>query len=324
MVSTGTKIHYNDWKREAIDILQHSEPYSDEPMFWIGTELTELAAAVLLPDESMTKASRLLNQRLLTSAEYQTLTSDVLDLARGKPLPLITGFTWFAGVKIRCFPDVLIPRPDSEVLVYEAAACLAQEKAPYRVLDLCTGSGCLSLGLAEAMSELGKTGDQGEQGDSGYYGNLDDVSKLEILATDISPAACKAARENVHLNGRDEQIEVEEADLWPTKLLRGSWKPTLVISNPPYLTEEELVSGNLVSWEPELALEAGTDGLRIYKRILTEGSDLLDQGTFLILEHGATQANAIRKLSEEIPGWTYVWTKVDMADRPRVTCLKRV
>ncbi len=296
-------MRYQEWKAEGLKVLQGSDGYLGLDVFWLETELRTLVTDLLLPDLAETEAQRYLLQHEFSDDELARLRSATNELAAGKPMALVTGFTWFYGVKIRCYPDVLVPRPDSEIVVEEALAYLEREVAPCDVLDLCTGSGCLGLALAKAAGP-----------------SL--VSR--VVATDLSPTAVKAATENARLIGLEAVVTVEEADLWPFGVRDGSFVPKLVISNPPYLREDEFLGSDLGAWEPEMALAAGADGLAMYRRIFSEGAKLLGPGTYLLLEHGLEQAEAMRDLALGEAGWAFVKTSVDLAGRPRVSAFRRV
>ncbi len=280
---------YLEWKTKSKAILLESESYRATEDFWLNAELDTLASDLIGK-----------KPRVLSASQVAILDEAVEQLAAGKPLPLITGFTWFYGARMACLPGVLIPRPDSEKLVETAFALIESRlrEADLLVLDLCTGSGCLSAGLIHLARER-------------------HLPRPNILATDLSPLAIDAARINVP------EAQIEQADLWPEALREGTIRPSLVMCNPPYLGASEPEVNELTSWEPIEALVAGSDGLDFYRRLIDEGSDLLPEKCYLVLEHGQSQAAAIRVLVEQNEAWEFLRTENDMAGRPRVTVLRR-
>lgn len=299
-------MNYRDWKQKAADRLRAVPDYQGIEEYWLQSELDDLAAALLYPESDRSHAVRELSGHALAPETVRVLDEALEQLLTGKPLALITGFTWFAGVRILCLPDVLVPRPDSETLVL-AAGELLQELRPEKaeVLELCCGSACLSLGLLHFLrAKQSRT-------------------TLRITCTDLSPQAVEAAKTNVAAQGSEEVIAIERADLWPSRLLTGEIEPLLTIANPPYLSDAEFIQSGLGQWEPELALAAGRDGLALYRRILDEGELLLPAGSYLLLEHGYAQADAIKDIAAAGQGWKYLGVRVDLAGRARVTMLRR-
>ncbi|MBR2571261.1 MAG: peptide chain release factor N(5)-glutamine methyltransferase [Clostridia bacterium] len=204
----------------------------------------------------------------------EELSPDLLDALNqalerrltGEPLQYIEGFAWFMGHRFLVTKDVLIPRPDTEILAEEAIR-LAGDRNP-AVLDLCTGSGAIACSVALAC-----TGAQ-------------------VIASDISPNALRVAKENARELGA--KVEFLQGDLFEP--VRGA-KFGLIACNPPYLSAEDMrcLSGE-VRHEPRLALEGGEDGLAFYRRIAEEVRDYLVPGGALLLEVGAGQAQAVLAL----------------------------
>ena len=207
----------------------------------------------------------------------------------GEPLAYLTGVREFWSMPFRVTPDVLIPRPETELLV-EIALELLADSSEYRIADLGTGSGAVALAIA---SEL---------------------PSCDIHACDISPAALEVAIGN----GRT---------LVPGRVAfhLGSWfeplegKFHLIVSNPPYVAENDphLDRGDC-SHEPRTALTAGADGMLAIKQISTESLEYLERGGCLAFEHGFGQGEASRALLKEL-GFDRVETRKDLEGRDRVT-----
>lgn len=208
----------------------------------------------------------------------------------GQPVAYLTGTSEFWSLPLKVSPAVLIPRPETELLVETALNNIPPE-ADWRVADLGTGSGAIALALASERR------------------------KCEIHATDISPAAIAVARENAARLG-----------LGRIQFHCGSWgeplrgKFHLVLSNPPYIDEDDphLRRGDL-RFEPETALTPGPDGLKAIRRISRFARSALLEGGWLMLEHGWEQGAECREILAA-DGFVQVKTLRDLQGHERVTC----
>ena len=206
--------------------------------------------------------------------------------AKRIPLQQITGEQEFMGFPFLVNEHVLIPRQDTETLVEEA-----MEKAGKgdRVLDMCTGSGCILLSLLKLVPGLSGTG------------------------ADISQEALKVAVEN----GKRLQTEASflESDLF--EKVEGVFD--LIVSNPPYIASDEI--GTLMEevrdHEPIGALDGSADGLAFYRRLVQEGKDHLKSGGWMLFEIGCTQAEAVMELLKK-GGFQEIYVKKDLAGLDRV------
>ncbi len=207
----------------------------------------------------------------------------------GEPVAYLTGQREFWSLPLKVTVDVLIPRPETELLV-EAALARIPTAAQWRVADLGTGSGAIAIAIATMRK------------------------RCEIHATEISAAALAVAMENA-------------AALVPgqIKFHYGSWLSPLqgsfqfIVSNPPYvdLGDPHLQQGD-VRFEPVTALSPGRDGLAAIRQITDESLPLLNSHGWLAFEHGATQGKSVRNIMEE-KGYCDVETLADLAAEERVT-----
>lgn len=183
--------------------------------------------------------------------------------ASGKPLSQILGSTRFYGLDVEVNGDVLCPRPETELLA-EQAIIFLKDKKNARVLDLCTGSGCIAAAIAV---------------------NTD----ADVTASDVSEKAIAVARGNAEKNGA--KVRFVLSDMFDN--VSGTFD--LIVSNPPYIPTAEIggLDREVRDFEPRLALDGGEDGLDFYRKIASRAKDLLREGGALMLECGKGQTKDI-------------------------------
>lgn len=210
------------------------------------------------------------------------------------PLQYLTNEQEFMGFKFKVNENVLIPRQDTEILVEEAVNRL---KPSMRVLDMCTGSGCIAVSLKRLARDI------------------------EVTAADISSKALAVAIENAELNSAD--IEFIQSDLFEN--VRGKFD--IIVSNPPYIPSEtvDLLMEEVREHEPRLALDGMSDGLHFYRLIVRESTRFLEDKGFLMLEIGHDQREAVINIMKEA-GFKAVTGIKDLAGLDRVVigsyCIK--
>lgn len=199
------------------------------------------------------------------------LEEAVLRRCGREPLQYITGRVEFFGLRIGVGPGVLIPRPETELLVEEALRRLPG-KGRLEVLDLCTGSGCLALALAR------------------------NLPSARITGTDISAEAIRYARENARANGVKNATFLEGRLFEPV----GDALFDAIVSNPPYVESGQMqgLAPEVKDWEPRAALDGGADGLDFFRLILPGAAARLRPGGLLIMEMGQGQAARVSALAE--------------------------
>ncbi|MBU1922744.1 MAG: peptide chain release factor N(5)-glutamine methyltransferase [Candidatus Omnitrophica bacterium] len=192
----------------------------------------------------------------------------------GEPVQYILGKTEFMGLEFKVDNRVLIPRPETEILVETAISQLKQMGiASPKIMDLGTGSGCIAVAIAKSLP------------------------RADVWASDISISALQLARENACLN--NVEIKFIQSDLFDA-LKSKNVKFDLIISNPPYVSTEEFNSlAKEISFEPELALKAGIDGLDFYRLIITQAAAYLGDNGLLIFEVGINQAVLVKEILEQ-------------------------
>jgi release factor glutamine methyltransferase len=197
--------------------------------------------------------------------------------AAGEPVQYIAGSVDFLGLRIEVGRGVLIPRPETELVAREGMrrlGSLPQGPAILRVLDLCSGSGCISLALGRAFPEAA------------------------VFGTDISDAAIRYAERNAEINGITNVTFLEGSLYRPV----GGMPPfDLVISNPPYIATSEIdgLQREIREWEPRKALNGGSDGLDFYRKILQGAKRHLKNKGTVVLELGFGQAAGVARIAEK-------------------------
>lgn len=197
------------------------------------------------------------------------------------PAPYLTGEAWFAGLPFHVDASVLIPRSPFAELAQQGFQPWVREDGVTRVLDLCTGSGCIAVACALAFPEA------------------------EVDAVELSPAAAALARRNVARHALDERVDVLEGDLWEPVAGR---RYELIVSNPPYVGDAEMAAlPPEYRHEPDMALRAQEDGLAIVRRILEDAGRHLAEEGVLVVEVGNSAA-AVMAAWPELP---FTWLEFE-------------
>ena len=238
------------------------------------------------------------------------------------PLQHITGEQEFMGLLFSVNKHVLIPRQDTEILVEEALKLADKDMIPcengkMRILDMCTGSGCILLSMLYYIGKPanGRSLTQGES-PAGKAGEtaLDPIA-AEGIGADISEKALLTARRNADDLGI--KAEFVQGDLFENV----SGRFALILSNPPYIRTEEigLLQEEVRLHDPREALDGKEDGLYFYRRIIKEAKDYLLPGGYLVFEIGYDQAEAVRNLMSEAR-YTDITVKKELAGLDRIVC----
>ena len=232
-------------------------------------------ARELLSLASGKSVAALLADRELYASEAieEKLNAYLARVLAGEPLAYILGEWSFYGLPFQVTPDVLIPRDDTMAVTDLAIEAARTYPAPQRVLDLCTGSGCIGLALAHC------------------------VDTARVTLADVSEAALRVAKQNtanLRLKSRVTAFSVDV--LQPAPKFLGQFD--LIVSNPPYVTTKEMAKLDVSVWayEPHLALEGGEDGLDFYRAILQNFDAALRPGGTICFEFGYGQETALTAL----------------------------
>lgn len=237
-------------------------------------------------------------QRPLSEAELARYRELIKRRRAFEPIAYILGRREFFALPMKVDRRVLIPRPDTEVLV-EAALAGTREKHLYgRMLDLCTGSGCVAIAFAKERPTW------------------------RVTAVDLSPDAASVARENVRRSGVTNNTSVLDGDLFAP--LPPEARFELITGNPPYIPSADIagLDADVRDFEPRLALDGGVDGLEITRRLVADSVRYLEPGGLLALEGGYDQAPAVSELLQQ-HGFVDVARHKDLAGIERVVSGRR-
>ena len=214
----------------------------------------------------------------LEQAEVDRYRELIRQRAEHKPIQYILGETEFYGLKIKLNSNVLIPRPETELLPEKIIGLVNENSILFTgeivIFDIGTGSGCIAVALAKKLAGV------------------------QIFASDISKEALKIARENAKANGVSSKIKFLEGDLEHAFIGHGIPQADIVVSNPPYVSEKEMLElpPEVKDYEPLQALNGGVDGLDQIKRLIAAGPKLLKPGGWLFLEIGWKQSENVGRL----------------------------
>jgi release factor glutamine methyltransferase len=260
----------DDAADEARRLLEHASALSRAGLM--------AAMSVPLPDDEAARLAAALARR-----------------ANREPLSHIVGSVGFWTLDLIVTADVLTPRADTETVVEAALAAFGDRTAPFRILDIATGSGAIALAL------------------------LSELANARAVATDLSAPALAVARENAALNGLSPRIDFVE-----TSWADGIDGPfDLVVSNPPYIASAviDTLEPEVRTFEPRLALDGGADGLAPYPHLFAEARRLLTPGGTAVFEIGHDQGEAALDLAREA-GFRAASLKRDLGGRDRAVLVK--
>jgi len=244
-------------------------------------------------------------EKRLTEDELQQVDALLVRRVAGEPVAYVTGEKEFWSLRLKVNKHVLVPRPETELLVELVLSSLHKPEdrfanlisdQPIRVLDAGTGSGAIAIALAFELIKK-------------------QFTDVEITASDNSMAALAVAKQNAAEHAND-AIEFKQSN-WLSEFADNSFN--IIISNPPYIASNDThLQQASLQHEPELALVSGTDGLDAIREIVRDAPRAGVAGCWLLMEHGHTQAGAIRQLLHDA-GYEKIQSHADLAGHERVT-----
>ena len=265
---------------------------AEQEAYWIVEHVLRLPAHHVVTNRD----------RLLSPAELVAARGLIERRVGREPLQYILGTQEFCGLEFDVNQAVLIPRPETELLVdYVAQRIPAERQAT--IVDVCTGSGCIAVAIARLRP------------------------RARVIATDLSTPSLEVARRNAARHAVCERITWLEGDLLEPLAGRGlEGRIDVIVSNPPYISEADwaTLQPEVRLFEPRGALVAGPQGTELHERLLHEAGRYLSPGGALIMEIGAGQARAMRRIVDQIPGYRFHRLVYDEAGLERVVIVERV
>lgn len=252
------------------------------------------------------RASLYLNKGLRLGREKSSFVSAVLKRrSLGEPLQYILGKSEFMGLEFKVGPDVLIPRPETEILVEKTVSLLSGlPVSPSRILDLGAGSGNIAISLAQFFPQA------------------------KIDAVDVSEEALEVARANAVLN--KVKVNFMQSDLFSVfNTIPGTQYPIhrpydVIVSNPPYIKSDEIDKLQIeVRREPRIALDGGKDGLDFYRRIINDAARYLRKQGLLVLEIGYKQLTGVKNIFQKSARFEIIEAVKDYNNIDRVIAAKK-
>ena len=226
----------------------------------------------------------------VTKEERDNFVKNIKRLITGEPLQYITGVQEFMKLNFIVNKDVLIPQPDTEILVEEVIKIANKMENPI-ILDLCTGSGAIAVSLAK------------------------NIPNAKIIATDISKKALEIAKYNAKLNGVLNSIDFIESNLF-NKI--KNIKFDVIVSNPPYIATNEIQKlPKDVRQEPVIALDGGKDGLDFYRKY-DKGNEFLNRQGYICVEIGFNQRESVKRIIEKKQRYVETYCVKDLCENDRV------
>jgi release factor glutamine methyltransferase len=242
--------------------------------------------------------------RVLTEKDLAAYRGLVQRAVEQEPVAYLTGKAHFFNLEFEVTRDVLIPRPDTETIVENVLQFVRHQpgfESP-RVLDLCTGSGCIAAAIAHHLKNS------------------------IVVATEISAAAVEVARKNIERLELSDRVQIAQGDLFePLGGMVDAHNFQLIVANPPYIASKtlETLDKSVRDFEPLQALDGGDDGLDFHRRILQKSPDhLLEKGR-LFLEIAFDQGEAAEQLAAEFDSYEDVKIVKDYGGRDRVLSLRK-
>lgn len=247
---------------------------------------------------SESKEYLIIHEKDELSKELEKLyITNIQKICNGIPLQYIINRQEFMGLEFYVDENVLIPQPDTEILVEETID-ISKREGKKNILDLCTGSGAIGISIANSISEC------------------------NITLSDISKNALEVAKENCINHKVEDRVNIIQSDLFEN--IDKNSKFDIIVSNPPYIKTDVIKTlDKEVQNEPILALDGGEDGLKIYRRIINEAYKFLEIDGYLCLEIGYDQKDEVTRLIEQTGEYEEIYSKKDLSGNDRVVICKK-
>lgn len=271
--------------KNAIDLLKKSNIENS----------IQIAKLVLANVIGKSKEYILINEdEILLDEVYNKYIEKIEKISKGIPLQYITNTQEFMGIEFFVDENVLIPQPDTEILVEEVLSII-DKRENLRLLDMCTGSGAIAVAIAK------------------------NTNNCNIVAVDISKSALEVAKKNAIKNGVDKKITFVNSNMFEE--IEEKKKFDIIVSNPPYIETKTISTLDIqVQNEPNIALDGGADGLDFYRNLLVNSKKYLKENGVIAMEIGYNQKEAVTNLFRT--QYKNVYCKRDLTGNDRVIIVK--
>lgn len=237
------------------------------------------------------KTQIIINDKVLEGTQIIEYNKSIEKIIDGTPLQYITNYQEFMGYEFYVDENVLIPQPDTEILVQEVIE-IAKSKEDIKILDICTGSGCIGISLQK------------------------ELNNVQVTLSDISLQALEIAKKNAKINGGENNIKFTQSNMFENI----TEKYDIIVSNPPYIETDVIKTlDKAVQNEPHIALDGGEDGLKFYRILIQEGMKYLNESGYLCMEIGYNQKEKIMALIKE----NEAYCKKDLSGNDRIIVIKK-
>lgn len=236
----------------------------------------------------------------LTGAQQNQLNDSLARIQAGEPLPYVIGHWEFFGLEFEVTQNVLIPRPETELLVEKAIGWLQRNHDKRNIADIGTGSGAIAISIAIHLPDA------------------------KIFATDVSAGALRVAKRNAEKHHVEDRIEFIECDLLPQSSFAAYRSAfNLICANLPYIPSRTLSNLPIYQREPTLALDGGEDGLFLIRKLVAMAPEWLSADGLMLMEIEASQRRAVSSLAHEIFPNASIDVSKDLAGRDRLLSIER-
>ncbi|MCD6356006.1 MAG: peptide chain release factor N(5)-glutamine methyltransferase [Anaerolineaceae bacterium] len=233
-------------------------------------------------------------EHLLNKKEIAKLDACIIEVINGKPLPYIIEKQYFYGREFYVNPDVLIPRPETELLVENVIHTASRFHKTLRIADIGTGSGCIAISLAKALPNS------------------------TVIATDISFPALEVAKKNLNRYLLNDRVRLIQANL-----LHGiRQKFNILCANLPYVPVKTLLNLEVIKFEPRIALDGGQNGLQLIKQFLAGAQTNLFPNGMIFLEIEYSQETLIQRFCKRLFPYSSCTIIKDLAKKPRLAVIR--
>jgi len=225
--------------------------------------------------------------------------------SQGFPLAYLTGKKEFFSLDFKVSPAVLVPRPETEIMI-EAALNIIKDQPISFILDIGTGSGAIIISLAKEIKRIFP----------------EKYRRLKFLAGDISLPALRIAQENLRRHRLSHKVRLRRSSLLENCSDLAISRPWLICANLPYLTKDQIAASPSISHEPRLALNGGRDGLSLYRRLFKQIASFHLTSSFILAEIDPSQTKAIKLLAKNTLKAKMILIKPDLAGHKRLAIIK--